>query len=245
MKIYDIQKTITVITLTLLTVSCEARENETTANSVKQPVNNPVNVNNIFNNSPNITYGDLIIQKSSDYIMIPVNLPDQEQDANLDLNLSRSYERDKKTYNMIFYHQKTGETQLLLDKKAIIKDYKLLEIKSKDKPNKEFWLFQIIDKDTNKDQKLNNQDAVIGYISDLSGKNFKQITPDNTQLINWVILPSENAILLKIIKDSNQDLKFTDPDNTNFVRVNLEKPEIGKEIIPNELESKIKSYVIK
>lgn len=238
MKISNIQRTLTAITLSILAVSCEA-------NKAEKPQQKPVNNINIFNNPDNIIYGDLIIQKSSDHIMIPVNLPDQEQDKNIDLNLSRSYERENRTYNMIFYNQKSGESHLLLNKKAIIKAYKLLEIKPKDKPTQQFWLYQIIDQDTNNDNKLNSQDAITGYISDLSGKNLQQVTPSNTQLINWEIITSENAILIKIIKDSNQDKKFTGTDSTNFVRVNLDKPEIGKEIINSQLESKIKSYVIK
>lgn len=74
----------------------------------------------------------------------------------------------------------------------------------------------------------------------MSGKNLQQITPNNTQIINWVVVPSQNAVFLKIIKDSDNDKKFTEKDKTNFVRVNLDKPEMGTEIISNQIEEEIK-----
>ncbi|MEA5553745.1 hypothetical protein VB713_22655 [Anabaena cylindrica UHCC 0172] len=193
----------------------------------------------------NIIYGDFIIKEASDYIMIPVNLADQDKDKEIDLNLSRSYTRENKLYNMIFYHKKTGENHLLLNKKAIINSFDLLEIKLTGKPTTRFWLYQIIDKDTNNDNQINNQDAIVGYISDLSGKNLQQITPNNTKIVNWVVLASQNAIFLKIIKDNDQDKQFTEVDQTNFIKVNLDQPVIGTEIISEQVEKDIKSYVLK
>lgn len=193
----------------------------------------------------NVIYGDLIIKEQSDYIMIPVSLFDQYQDKEINLNISRSYQRDKKLYNMIFYYKKTGETHTLLNKKAIINSFDLLELKSAGKSTKRLWLFQIIDQDTNNDNKLNNQDAIIGYISDLSGKNLQQITPNQTKIINWVVLNTQNSIFLKVLKDNNQDKQFTEADKTNFIMVNLDKPAIGTEIISEKLEKDIKTYIFK
>ncbi|RCJ25457.1 hypothetical protein A6S26_16940 [Nostoc sp. ATCC 43529] len=193
----------------------------------------------------NIIYGDLIIKEQSDYLMIPVNLPDQDGEKGGNLSLSRSYEKSNNLYNIVFYRKQDGEAHLLLNKKAVINSFELLEVKAANKPITRLWLYKIIDQDTNADKKINTNDAIVGYISDLSGKNLQQITPNNTQIINWVILPSQNAIFLKIIKDSNNDKKFTGEDNTNFVRVNLDQPGIGTEIISDRLEQEIKSYILK
>ncbi|MFN6561162.1 MAG: hypothetical protein RMY28_015420 [Nostoc sp. ChiSLP01] len=193
----------------------------------------------------NIIYGDLVIKEQSDYLMIPVNLPDQDREKQNNLSLSRSYERSNNLYNIIFYNKQDGEAHLLLNKKAVINSFELLEVKAANKPITRIWLYKIIDQDTNADKKINGDDAIVGYISDLSGKNLQQITPNNTQIINWILLPSQNAIFLKIIKDSNNDKKFNGEDNTNFVRVNLERPGIGTEIISDRLEQEIKSYILK
>ncbi|BDI18813.1 hypothetical protein ANSO36C_46150 [Nostoc cf. commune SO-36] len=193
----------------------------------------------------NLVYGNLIIKEQSDYLMIPVTLGEQNEDKGIDLKLSRSYDRNNPLYNIIFYRKQDGEAHILLKKKAIITSFDLLEVKAADKPTTRVWLYRIIDQDTNTDKKLNGEDATIGYLSDLSGKNLQQITPNNTRIISWVVVPSQNALFLKIIKDSDNDKKFTEEDRTNFVRVNLDKIGMGTEIISDQIEQEIKSYIFK
>ncbi|OUL35358.1 hypothetical protein [Nostoc sp. 106C] len=190
-------------------------------------------------------YGDLIIKEQSDYLMIPVNLPEESQDQESNYSLSRSSAKEYKLYNFIFYHKQDGATHVLLNKKAIINSFDFLETKLAGKTPTRFWLYKILEQDTNVDKKINFEDAILGYLSDLSGKNLVQVTPNNTQILNWVIVPSQNALFLKIIKDSNNDKKFTELDKTNFVRVNLDKPAMGTEIISESIEQEIKSYIFK
>ncbi len=197
---------------------------------------------------PSIIYGDLIIKKESDYLMIPVSIfPDANQGEKDGENLfsgsySRSYKDRKSIYNLIFYSKKDASTNALLDKKAIIKSFDLIEKKAIGQLVKRFWLYRIIEKDTNEDKKLDYRDATIGYFSDLSGRNLQQITPDNTQLNSWKVVQSTGAIFLEITKDTDNDKKF---DTKSYIRVNLDNPSIGKEIISNQLEDEIKSYIIK
>ncbi|MFN6469871.1 MAG: hypothetical protein RMY36_009355 [Nostoc sp. SerVER01] len=237
MKNYTFLKKITTaIIIAIVSFSCEpevTRNNEQ-AKATDKP-----------KSESNIIYGDLVIKEQSDYLMIPVNFPDQDREKEKNLSLSRSYERSNNLYNIIFYNKQDGEAHLLLNKKAVINSFELLEVKAANKPITRVWLYKILDQDTNTDKKVNTEDAIVGYISDLSGKNLQQITPNNTQIINWVVVPSQNAIFIKIIKDSNNDKKFTGADNTNFVKVNLEQPGIGTEIISDRLEQEIKSYILK
>ncbi|MDZ8237768.1 MAG: hypothetical protein RMZ69_11455 [Nostoc sp. ChiQUE01a] len=237
MKNYTfLNKITTAIIIALVSFSCEpevTRNNEQ-AKATDKP-----------KSESNIIYGDLVIKEQSDYLMIPVNFPDQDREKENNLSLSRSYERSNNLYNIIFYNKQDGEAHLLLNKKAVINSFELLEVKAANKPITRVWLYKILDQDTNADKKVNTEDAIVGYISDLSGKNLQQITPNNTQIINWVVVPSQNAIFIKIIKDSNNDKKFTGADNTNFVKVNLEQPGIGTEIISDRLEQEIKSYILK
>ncbi|MEH2070581.1 MAG: hypothetical protein V7K47_20870 [Nostoc sp.] len=237
MKNYNFLKNIiTAIIIAAVSFSCESKITRKTeqAKATDKP-----------KSQPNIVYGDLIIKEQSDYLMIPVNLPEDNQEKESNLNLSRSSQRNNLLYNIIFYRKLNGETHLLLNKKAIINSFDLLEVKAADKAITRVWLYRIVDQDTNADRKLNTEDAIIGYISDLSGKNLQQITPNNTKIINWVVVTGQNAIFIKIIKDSNNDKKFTEEDKTNFVRVNLDKPGIGTEIVSNEIEQEIKSYIFK
>jgi hypothetical protein len=177
--------------------------------------------------------------------MIPVNFTDQDRNQDNNLSVSRSYGKSSSLYNIVFYRKQDGEAHLLLNKKALINSFDFLEVKTTNQTVTRIWLYKIIDQDTNGDKKINTDDAIVGYISDLSGKNLQQITPNNTQVLNWVVVPSQNAIFIKILKDSNNDKKFSAEDNTNFVRVNLERPGIGTEIISDRLEQEVKSYIVK
>jgi len=231
-------KVATAIIVASLALSCNATDTRKTGDARAKASAQP-------NTQPQITYGELIIKEQSDYLMIPVNVIErnEEKDSVLDLG-SRSYDKNSgRLYNIVFYRKQDGENHLLLNKKAIINSFDFIESKTANKTPQRFWLYRIIDQDTNQDKKLDSEDAIIGYISDLSGKNFQQITPNKTQILNWVTLPSQNAIFIKILKDSNNDNKFTAADQTNFVRVSLDKPGIGSEIINDKLEKQIRIYV--
>jgi hypothetical protein len=232
-----IQRIILTTIISSLSLSCSANIAQNT-----EPIN--TNAPEKPQPEPDIAYGDLILKGSSDYLMIPVNLIEKNKEDTSSFNLSRYENKYSKLSNFIFYQKADGASHLLLNKKAIINSFDLLEVKSPSKPTTRFWLYRIIDQDTNKDKQLNTADATVGYLSDLSGKNLRQITPNNTQIINWVVVPSQNALFLKIIKDSNQDQKFTDKDTTNFVRVNLDKPEVGAEIISSQIEQEINKSLV-
>lgn len=200
--------------------------------------------------APKLVYGDIIIKERSDYIIIPVlaaNDPNSYRDSYRDSYFrASSYGKDKNYFhNLIFYNQKNGKLHLLLNKPAIISDFDFIEIKQKDKPIKVLMLIRIIENDTNGDKVLDNQDAVIGYLADLSGKNLQQITPNNTQLISWTVDKRNNTLFLRIVKDSDQDKKFTDRDHNNFLKVNLNQPDIGTEIISEKIEKDINSLILK
>jgi len=232
-------KTVASIFFATLSVSCNARVNRNRPQSQVNAQQTP---------QPSIVYGDLIIKEESDYLMIPVSIfPDINQGEKSWVNkasssYSRSYKDRKNVYNLIFYSKKDASKNVLLDRKSIIKSFDLIEKKTIGQPIKRFWLYRIIEKDTNGDDKLNYQDATIGYLSDLSGKNLQKITPDNTQLNSWNIVQSTGAIFLEITKDTDNDKKF---DTKSYIRVNLDNPSIGEEIISNQLEDKIKSYIVK
>ncbi|WP_242045715.1 MULTISPECIES: hypothetical protein [unclassified Calothrix] len=232
------QKITLAIFIATTAFSCESTETkkieQTQANNTIQPTP-----------QPNVNYGELIIKEQSEYLMIPVISTEQKSDKNTNYSLSRNYEKYNLIYNFIFYHKQEQSTHILFNKKVIINAYDFLETKAVGKPPTKLWLYRVIEQDTNGDKKLNYEDAIVGYISDLSGKNLTQVTPNNHQIQNWVIIPSQNALFLKIIKDSDNDKKFTAKDKTNFLRVSLDKPDMGTEIISEKIEEESKSYISK
>ncbi|MDJ0697362.1 hypothetical protein [Mastigocoleus sp. MO_188.B34] len=206
------------------------------------------NTNDLPSREPTtIVYEDLVVKNQSDYVLIPVGISPDENEQREGL-FSRKSNKSKNIYNIIFYNKKTGNTSLLLNRQAIIKSFNFLEIdvppktEEEKKTSKIFWLYRLITTDTNQDGKLDDLDAIIGYVSDFTGKNLLQVTPANTQLANWFVLPEQGEVLIKLLNDSDKDLKFTDKDTINFIKVDLNKPKIGTNFINNELEQKIKSY---
>lgn len=231
------KKIFTVIILGIFLFGCEEPQKKKVQNTTDLPSQEP----------KKIIYDDLFVKEESNYILIPVGIsPDNNEQR--DGFFSRRSNQNKNFYNIIFYHKKKYTASLLLQKKSIIKSFNFLEIdispKTEDTERKikSFWLYRIITSDTNRDGKLNDLDAHIGYISDVSGKNLRQITPPNSQLINWSVLSAEGEIIVKILSDSDKDLKFTEKDNVSFIKVDLNNPKIGNNLISNELEQQIKSY---
>lgn len=222
---------------------------------------------------PQIAYGDLIIDPESEYIMIPVILSgDQKQSGFPNISLaSGSYDEYRGSgmvgYNMIFYNKTSGESHILLNKKALIFKFEYLlgkkepekssnqnsrtnqpkqnpSQKVSTKPQNQLLLFHIIDSDTNADGKLDGADAIIGYVSNLAGKSLQAITPPNTQLISWVFDEKSGGIFITIRKDSDGDRKFTQKDNIDFVRVNVSKPSVGKEIIDSKTRQQLQKIML-
>ena len=170
-------------------------------------------------------------------------------------------------YNMIFYNKTSGESNILLNKKALIYKFEYLlgkkqpedpsnqneqtnqptqnpSKKVSSKPQNQLLLFHIIDSDTNTDGKLDTADAVIGYLSNLAGKSLQAITPPNTQLVSWVFDEKNGGIFITIRKDSDGDRKFTEKDAIDFVRVNASKPSVGKEIIDGKTRQELQKIML-
>ena len=200
-----------------------------------------------------IAYENLIFKQDSDYAVIPIGIDAGDRARWSDVSSSK---RGSTIYNLIFYNKKNNQAHLLLDRKAIVRSFKFLDESNQENSNQETneeksaspqnrsILFHLVEKDTNGDEILNNQDAIVGYLSDWSGKNLKQITPSNAQFLTWQLDKSSNALFVEVLNDSDGDRKFTAQDETTFLRVNLEKPEMGEDIIGDNLRQKIQSILV-
>ncbi|MEG4202354.1 hypothetical protein QUA20_00225 [Microcoleus sp. Pol7_A1] len=222
------------------------------------------------NLQPQVAYDDLIVDHESEYIMIPVILSSAEKKSGhnpISSKLSFSKNRRMIGYNMIFYNKTNGESNILLNRKALISKFEYLLGKKKpgnssnqngqtsqpkqnpskkvsSKPQDQLLLFHIIDRDTNADGKLDDADAIVGYLSNLAGKSLQAITPPDTQLMSWVFDEKSDGIFVTIRKDSDGDRKFTEKDDIDFVRVNVSKPNVGQEIIDGKTRQELQKIII-
>ena len=77
---------------------------------------------------------------------------------------------------------------------------------------KQYFIYEVIDKDTNKDQLLNNNDIKSLYISKADGQNFVKLTQDFHQIIDWESLAINNRLYFRTVKDSNKNGEFDEQD---------------------------------
>lgn len=185
---------------------------------------------------PQIGYGSLIISDKSDRVIIPVGIL---------VNSSRSiasmsdYSDPLVVTNLVFYDRIKNTSELLLDRKAVISQFEMLGTENQqDKarseaiavPNKpQVLIYKIIEKDTNGDGALNDEDASLGYLSNLNGKELRSITPENTQLSRWSFYAKPQSIFLEIQQDSNSDNKFAEANDSKILySYNLARKKLQK-----------------
>jgi len=202
-----------------------------------------------------LLYETPIFKEDSDYIVIPVGTTTTRKDKRKILSGSgvRSDAKGAMIYNLIFYNKKENKSHLLLDKKAIVDYFEFLDDQNqesekdekdeKNAPEIELMLFKLIEEDTNGDESLDGRDAIVGYLSDRSGKNLKQITPKKAQLLTWHFDRGSQGLFVRIRKDSDGDTQFTANDEETFLRVDLKNPEMGQDIVGDEIQKKLKSIL--
>lgn len=150
-------------------------------------------------------------------------------------------------YNLVFIHKKTGETKPLLQKKGFIEGVYFPEKDYRDKAKVTpltFLLYRIATTDTNQDGVLNGKDALTGYTSNVDGTNLVQITPENTKMDGWRYDSEAKTLFVKVVNDSNKDNKFKWDDTEALLAVDVLIPKVGKEVISEDIKSKI-SMILK
>lgn len=85
----------------------------------------------------------------------------------------------------------------------------------------QFLVYVIQDMDTNKDGKLDNNDIKSLYLSTIDGKNFKKLTADFQELIDWKYIAPKKSIYFRSIEDSNKNGKFDSKDQLYYYFVPL------------------------
>jgi hypothetical protein len=213
-----------------------------------------------------LMYGDYTDLDSTDYLLIPLGMKTLESprgglhaktasastEETTSVSNFQSYKYNfyslnfEDCNNIIFYNKKTEETHLLLQKPAIISKF-YFPYYDKEYTGKRYWfiLLGIREDDSNADGYINADDAEKVYVADLSGANMIQVTPDNTQLIDWYIDNATNNILMKVHLDSNNDLRFNDYDDVDILKTKIDNLSQGIPIINKEIKSNIQGILKK
>lgn len=92
------------------------------------------------------------------------------------------------------------------------------------KTGAKLFIYQIIDTDSNKDGRLDNNDIEAIYLSKIDGSNFIKLTATNHELIDWNIIDTLNRLYYRTIEDTNKDGLFDKNDQVHYYYVNLIDP---------------------
>ena len=126
--------------------------------------------------------------------------------------------------NLKFQHIDSTEMHLLTDKKVVINNVSYLNTIF-EKSKKQLLVYTIVDMDTNRDNKLDSNDIKSLYISTIDGNNFKKLSTEMQELIDWNLVESKNRLYFRTIEDTNQNGQFDKNDRIKYHYVNLLSPD--------------------
>jgi len=82
-------------------------------------------------------------------------------------------------------------------------------------------LVEVVDKDTNKDKQLTDDDIVSLYIANSNGTTFKKLSSNGHQLLDWKLVTAANRIYFRTIEDVNRNGEFDKEDAFHHYFVSL------------------------
>ncbi|MBV2194985.1 MAG: hypothetical protein KUL78_00575 [Flavobacterium sp.] len=122
--------------------------------------------------------------------------------------------------NLNFQHVDSTTVKPLTEKKIQIQTATFLDgIAAKTK--KQIMVYTLVDSDTNKDGKINQNDIRSLYLSTISGDNFTKLSEEFQELIDWNIIEAQNCLYFRCIEDINKNGAFDKNDKVHYHFVNL------------------------
>ncbi len=126
--------------------------------------------------------------------------------------------------NLKFQHVDSIGLRPLTDKKVQIQTATYLNTVA-DRFKKQVMLYTLVDADTNQDGKVDSNDIRSLYISDGAGKNFRKLSEDVQELIDWNLIEAQGRAYFRTIEDINKNGAFDKNDKVHYHYVNLLAPD--------------------
>jgi hypothetical protein len=136
----------------------------------------------------------------------------------------RSYELTGNLHNLKFENIKSEKTSLLTNKNIRIKSVRFLK-QIYDQTKEQFLVYRVLDKDTNRDKKLDDDDISSLYLSHIDGTKFTKLTAEFHELIDWEALTIRNRLYFRSIEDSNKNGDFDKADTVFYQFIDLSDKE--------------------
>jgi hypothetical protein len=122
--------------------------------------------------------------------------------------------------NLNFQHIDSTNIKPLTDQKVQIQTATFLNtIAAKSK--QQIMVYTLVDADTNKDGKTNQNDIRSLYLSTTSGTKLTKISTDFQEVIDWNIIEKTSRLYFRSIEDVNKNGAFDKNDKVHYHYVNL------------------------
>lgn len=122
--------------------------------------------------------------------------------------------------NLKFQHIDSTTVNTLTEDKVQIQTVTFLNTIS-DKFKKQILVYSLVDSDTNKDGKIDQNDIKSLYLSYSDGSNFTKISEPLQELVDWSVIEVQKRLYLRCIEDINKNGAFDKNDKVHYHFVNL------------------------
>ena len=122
--------------------------------------------------------------------------------------------------NLKFQHIDSTNVKPLTEEKIQIQTVTYLD-RIAANTKKQILVYSVVDRDTNKDKKVDQNDIKSLYISTIDGSNFTKLTEDYLEFIDWNIIEAQNRLYFRCIEDINKNGAFDKNDKVHYHYVNL------------------------
>ncbi|HSZ85036.1 MAG TPA: hypothetical protein VK787_03350 [Puia sp.] len=157
-------------------------------------------------------------------------------------------------WNLLFFNTETNQQHLLSsDKKIVIFSINTGESSSSSRDTwidridvyKDNIFYEVIAKDYNQNNYLDDNDPTYLFISDKQGNNFKQLSPEDYNIKSWTVVKGTTKIILQAQKDNNNDKKFDAADKVVPMMVDVTSGKIAQETFNQNYIDSLKSIMTK
>jgi hypothetical protein len=122
--------------------------------------------------------------------------------------------------NLKFQHIDSTSVVALTDKKIQIQTATYLSGIA-EKYKKQILAYTLVDADTNRDGKVDQNDIKSLYLSNADGSSFTKLSVDLQELVDWNIIESQKRLYFRCIEDINKNGAFDKKDKVHYHFVNL------------------------
>ena len=142
--------------------------------------------------------------------------------------------------NVLMRHAETGEMRLALKQNAVVR---ALEYPQRGHQRPDMWnafppkgvlYWEVAADDSNRDGVIDNEDDVGAFLSDVDGSNMARITPSPSRVLEKIYDKERNALLLRILMDTNKDGTLGNNDMPALIESSVTQRKVLREVLDNE-----------